>query len=104
MLHGSSCSAPPRTHSNPAALQSTGEAAANALELTPGTECGFVSTCRETALQFIANHFPVLIPAAATAGEGRPLAGRRMQACREGCPWHLDSATAAGLGGVSGRK
>ncbi|KFM23228.1 Strawberry notch-like protein 1 [Auxenochlorella protothecoides] len=44
-------------------LQSTGEAAADALGIDPGTPCGFISTCREIGIQFIANHFPYLVEA-----------------------------------------
>lgn len=40
-------------------LQSTGEAAMEALGLDPGALCAeFVSTCREIAIQFLTNHFP----------------------------------------------
>jgi hypothetical protein len=41
-------------------LQSTGESAADALNLRPGDSCGFVSVCKEIMLQFVANHFPTL--------------------------------------------
>jgi hypothetical protein len=39
-------------------LQSTGEAAADALNLRPGDACGFVSVAREIITQLITNHFP----------------------------------------------
>lgn len=40
-------------------LQSTGEAAADALNMQPGDECGWVSTTREMLLRFVEVHFPV---------------------------------------------
>lgn len=40
-------------------LQSTGEAAAAALNLNPGDACGFVSTTQEIMLRFLEDHFPV---------------------------------------------
>lgn len=40
-------------------LQSTGEAAADAMQLEPGQTCGFVSTTRELVTRFVAQHFPV---------------------------------------------
>lgn len=40
-------------------LQSTGEAAADAMQLEPGQTCGFVSTTRELLTRFVAQHFPV---------------------------------------------
>ena len=40
-------------------LQSTGEAAADAMQLEPGQACGFVSTTRELLTRFVAQHFPV---------------------------------------------
>lgn len=39
-------------------LQSTGEAAADALNLIPGSNCGFISVTKELMLQFVHNHFP----------------------------------------------
>ena len=39
-------------------LQSTGEAAADALNLEPGCQCEFISVCREIMIQFVLNHFP----------------------------------------------
>lgn len=39
-------------------LQSTGEAAADALGLEPGQACGFVSTTREMLSRFVTLHFP----------------------------------------------
>ena len=39
-------------------LQSTGEAAADALNMQPGDECGWVSTTREMLLRFVEVHFP----------------------------------------------
>lgn len=41
-------------------LQSTGEAAADALGLEPGQSCGAVSTTREMLSRFVQTHFPVL--------------------------------------------
>ncbi|KAF8066309.1 strawberry notch-like protein [Scenedesmus sp. PABB004] len=41
-------------------LQSTGEAAADALGLEPGPVPGFVSPCKELLERFITTHFPVL--------------------------------------------
>ncbi|DBA97285.1 hypothetical protein WJX77_012218 [Trebouxia sp. C0004] len=40
-------------------LQSTGEAAADAMQLEPGQMCGFVSTTRELLSRFVTQHFPV---------------------------------------------
>lgn len=40
-------------------LQSTGEAAADAMQLEPGQVCGFVSTTRELLSRFVTQHFPV---------------------------------------------
>ena len=40
-------------------LQTTGEAAADAMQLEPGQMCGFVSTTRELLLRFTSQHFPV---------------------------------------------
>lgn len=40
-------------------LQSTGEAAADAMQLEPGQTCGYVSTTRELLTRFVAQHFPV---------------------------------------------
>jgi len=40
-------------------LQSTGEAAADAMGLEPGPVAGFVSTTRELLLRFLGTHFPV---------------------------------------------
>ena len=39
-------------------LQSTGEAAADALGLEPGQVCGFVSTTEELLQRFVAMQFP----------------------------------------------
>ena len=41
-------------------LQTTGEAAADALGLEPGQACGSVSTTREMLSRFVQTHFPVL--------------------------------------------
>ena len=41
-------------------LQTTGEAAADALELVPGDNVGFISVTKEIMLQFVKNHFPTL--------------------------------------------
>lgn len=52
-------------------LQSTGEAAADALNLQPGETRGWVSVTREILLQFVANHFPTTRPQQAPpAGSG----------------------------------
>ena len=40
-------------------LQSTGEAAADAMQLEPNQMCGFVSTTRELLSRFVTQHFPV---------------------------------------------
>ena len=40
-------------------LQSTGEAAADAMQLEPNQTCGFLSTTRELLTRFVAQHFPV---------------------------------------------
>ena len=40
-------------------LQSTGEAAAEALGLEPGSCCGFYSTAKELILRFLHTHFPI---------------------------------------------
>lgn len=40
-------------------LQTTGEAAADAMQLEPGQMCGFVSTTRELLSRFTSQHFPV---------------------------------------------
>ena len=40
-------------------LQSTGEAAADAMQLEPGQACGFIATTRELLTRFVAQHFPV---------------------------------------------
>ena len=42
-------------------LQTTGEAAADALGLEPGAVCGFVSTTQETLARFVENHFPTTL-------------------------------------------
>ena len=39
-------------------LQTTGEAAADALGLQPGQACGFTSTTKEMLQRFVATHFP----------------------------------------------
>ena len=39
-------------------LQSTGEAAADAMGLQPGQACHFVSTTQELLQRFVATHFP----------------------------------------------
>ena len=39
-------------------LQTTGEAAADALGLQPGQLCGFTSTVQEMLQRFVATHFP----------------------------------------------
>ena len=39
-------------------LQSTGEAAADAMGLEPGRVCGFISTAKELLTRFVATHFP----------------------------------------------
>ncbi|EIE19331.1 hypothetical protein COCSUDRAFT_19644, partial [Coccomyxa subellipsoidea C-169] len=41
-------------------LQTTGEAAADAMGLEPGQACGWVSTTREMLHRFVETHFPVL--------------------------------------------
>lgn len=41
-------------------LQSTGEAAMNALKLHPGDQCGHISVTKEILLQFVENHFPTV--------------------------------------------
>ena len=56
-------------------LQSTGEAAADALGLEPGQACGFVSTTREMLSRFVTNHFPTQYEA--NTGEGEPSLPRR---------------------------
>lgn len=56
-------------------LQSTGEAAADALNLVPGDNCGFVSVTKEIMLQFVRNHFPTTkqaAPAASVLPNGFP--------------------------------
>ncbi len=45
-------------------LQSTGEAAADAVGLEPGPVAGFVSPTKEMLLRFVRQHFPVRGPAA----------------------------------------
>jgi hypothetical protein len=40
-------------------LQTTGEAAADAMGIQPGDTCGFVSTARELLSRFTKMHFPV---------------------------------------------
>ena len=42
-------------------LQSTGEAAADALSLQPGDVCGFISTTRQLLLNFVEQHFPTTL-------------------------------------------
>lgn len=39
-------------------LQTTGEAAADAMGLQPGQMCGFTSTTQEMLQRFVATHFP----------------------------------------------
>lgn len=55
-------------------LQSTGEAAMDALQRKPGDVTGFVSVCREILVQFVGTHFPVVregpSQAALAAGNG----------------------------------
>ena len=51
-------------------LQTTGEAAADALGLAPGQACGSVSPTREMLSRFIGTHFPVLRETAKSAGAG----------------------------------
>lgn len=41
-------------------LQTTGEAAADAMGLEPGQACGWVSTTREILRRFVLMHFPTL--------------------------------------------
>ena len=41
-------------------LQTTGEAAADAMGLEPGQACGWVSTTREILRRFVTVHFPTL--------------------------------------------
>lgn len=53
-------------------LQSTGEAAADALGLEPGQACGFVSTTRELLSRFVTNHFPTMYEANTAEGECAP--------------------------------
>ena len=51
-------------------LQTTGEAAADAMGLEHGKVCGFVSTTKELLQRFVATHFPTRhVP---TAEEGVP--------------------------------
>lgn len=40
-------------------LQTTGEAAADAMQLEPHQACGFVSTTRELLSRFTSQHYPV---------------------------------------------
>lgn len=49
-------------------LQSTGEAAADAMGVEPGPLPGFVSPCKELLVRFIQQHFPIHHP---QAPEGR---------------------------------
>lgn len=48
-------------------LQTTGEAAADAMGLEPGQACGWVSTTREMLSRFIQTHFPLLRETAKTS-------------------------------------
>lgn len=50
-------------------LQATGEAAADALGLEPGQQCGFVSTTRELLTRFLHTHFPTRLE---PSGKGSP--------------------------------
>ena len=53
-------------------LQSTGEAAADALGLAPGQACGFVSTTREMLSRFVSSHFPTQYEASTDQGAHTP--------------------------------
>jgi hypothetical protein len=53
-------------------LQSTGEAAADAMGLEPGPLPGFVSPCKELLVRFIHQHFPTLKAQSAEGEEGIP--------------------------------
>ena len=65
-------------------LQTTGEAAADALGLAPGQACGSVSPTREMLGRFIEAHFPVLRETAKSAGaRARMLHGRASAASLE---------------------
>lgn len=57
-------------------LQTTGEAAADAMQLEPGQMCGFVSTTRELLSRFTSQHFPVCYE----PGPNEP-AGQLQSAC-----------------------
>lgn len=54
-------------------LQSTGEAAADAMQLEPGQACGFVSTTRELLSRFVTQHFPVRYEPGPNEPAGVPL-------------------------------
>ena len=64
-------------------LQSTGEAAADALNMQPGDECGWVSTTREMLLHFVEVHFPTRreVP---KAGAKRALLRHPLASCSSG--------------------
>jgi hypothetical protein len=55
-------------------LQTTGEAAADALGCAPGPLPGFISTAKELLARFIADHFPIH-QAQSPEGEGGRSAG-----------------------------
>lgn len=64
-------------------LQSTGEAAADAMGLEPGKVCGFLSTTREMLHRFVTNHFPTQYEA--NTGDGAHGSLGSVSACHWQC-------------------
>lgn len=86
-------------------LQSTGEAAAAALNLNPGDACGFVSVTQEIVLRFLDDHFPVRsYPSGAGAGGAGAAAGGAVAGGWEDTVMAAAAAAAAAAAFVTGEK
>jgi hypothetical protein len=77
-------------------LQSTGEAATSAMELTPGEATPFVSVTREMLSRFIREHFPVHINPEGGVGAGAAAADEASE--------EPDAATAAAAAAAAADK
>ena len=71
-------------------LQSTGEAAADAMQLEPNQMCGFVSTTRELLSRFVTQHFPVRYEPGPNEPAGEHTRWSRLRKLTpRSFPWHI---------------
>ncbi|KAK9798140.1 hypothetical protein WJX73_007295 [Symbiochloris irregularis] len=78
-------------------LQSTGEAAADALGLEPGQACGFVSTTREMLSRFVTSHFPTQYEPSTDAVVKPDMVGKSHPVCLAAKQALLERVAAADL-------